>query len=129
MIKAIISGLIAGIVDILFYLNDLQVFSEISYYIVKIPSIGIGIMLHLIASIVVFLVAILILKIANLKQTNLVGAPVLGILLGTAVLSLFSLPVHLLIFPINITLTYDFSHVVYGVIAYLVYYTLGRENN
>jgi len=121
--------LIAGIVDVLFYVKDLQVFSTISYHIVKVPSIGIGILLHLIASIVIFLVGIFILRIAKLRPTNLGGALVLGILLGTAVLSLFSLPVHLLIFPINITLTYDLSHVIYGVIAYLVYYTLGRENN
>ncbi|WP_369611326.1 hypothetical protein [Sulfurisphaera javensis] len=125
--KAVLSGLIGGIAELVFFVNDFDVFSTISFHILHISSIFLGILLHLIASMVVFLVAVKILESVKIRSCNYLSAFILGLLLGSAVLSLFSLPIHLLIFPIKITLSYVMAHIFYGVISYFTYFTLTKS--
>lgn len=82
-----------------------------------------GIILHLIAAIIIALVGISIIEVAKIgyENKNFLSALIMGILFGSAVLGLFSLPVHLLVFPIKITLTYVLAHIFCGIITYLVY--------
>ncbi|MFP3218437.1 MAG: hypothetical protein RXQ99_07540 [Acidianus sp.] len=123
MIKKILSGFIGGLLEIIFFINNLSVFSTISYHILRIDSIILGIILHLIAAIIIALVGISIIEVAKVRyeNKNFLSALIMGILFGSAVLGLFSLPVHLLVFPIKITLTYVLAHIFYGIITYLVY--------
>ncbi|MQL55496.1 hypothetical protein [Acidianus ambivalens] len=123
MIKKILSGFIGGLLEIIFFINNLSVFSTISYHILRTDSVVLGIVLHLIAAIIVALVGISIIEVAKIgyENKNFLSALIMGILFGSAVLSLFSLPVHLLVFPIKITLTYVLAHIFYGIITYLVY--------
>ncbi|BDC17179.1 hypothetical protein [Acidianus sp. HS-5] len=123
MIKKILSGLVGGLLEIIFFINDMSVFSAISYHILKINSIAVGILLHLIAAMIIALVGISIIELSRVKyeNKNFLSALIIGVLFGSAVLSLFSLPVHLLVFPIKITLTYVFAHIFYGVVTYLIY--------
>ncbi|MFP3399538.1 hypothetical protein [Acidianus sp.] len=123
MIKKILSGFIGGLLEIIFFINNLSVFSTISYHILRIDSVILGIILHLIAAIIIALVGISIIEVAKVRyeNKNFLSALIMGILFGSAVLGLFSLPVHLLVFPIKITLTYVLAHIFYGIITYLVY--------
>lgn len=123
MIKKILSGFIGGLLEIIFFINNLSVFSTISYHILRTDSVVLGIVLHLIAAIIIALVGISIIEVAKIgyENKNFLSALIMGILFGSAVLSLFSLPVHLLVFPIKITLTYVLAHIFYGIITYLVY--------
>lgn len=111
----------------IFFVNDIDTFSSISLHILHVSSISLGILLHLIASVIVFFVAVKILESVNIRSYNYLSALVLGILLGSAVLSLFSLPIHLLIFPVKITLSYVMAHVFYGIISYLTYFSLTKS--
>ena len=123
MIKKILSGFIGGLLEIIFFINNLSVFSTISYHILRIDSVILGIILHLIAAIIIALVGISIIEVTKVRyeNRNFLSALIMGILFGSAVLGLFSLPVHLLVFPIKITLTYVLAHIFYGIITYLVY--------
>ncbi len=123
MIKKILSGVVGGLLEIIFFINNMSVFSSISYHILKINSIPLGILLHLIAAMIIALVGISIIEVSKVKyeKRNLLSSLIMGILFGSAVLSLFSLPVHLLVFPIKFTLTYVFAHIFYGIITYLTY--------
>lgn len=123
MIKKILSGFIGGLLEIIFFINNLSVFSTISYHVLKIDSVIVGILLHLIAAIIIALVGISIIEVTKVRyeNRNFLSTLIMGILFGSAVLSLFSLPVHLLVFPIKITLTYVLAHIFYGIITYLVY--------
>ncbi|WP_373468457.1 hypothetical protein [Acidianus infernus] len=123
MIKKILSGFIGGLLEIIFFINNLSVFSTISYHVLKIDSVIVGILLHLIAAIIIALVGISIIEVTKVRYENgnFLSTLIMGILFGSAVLSLFSLPVHLLIFPIKITLTYVLANIFYGIITYLVY--------
>jgi len=123
MIKKILSGFIGGLLEIIFFINNLSVFSTISYHILRIDSVILGIILHLIAAIIIALVGISIIEVAKIgyENKNFLSALIMGILFGSAVLGLFSLPVHLLFFPIKITLAYVLAHIFYGIITYLVY--------
>lgn len=123
MIKKILSGFIGGLLEIIFSINNLSVFSTISYHVLKIDSVIVGILLHLIAAIIIALVGISIIEVTKVRyeNRNFLSTLIMGILFGSAVLSLFSLPVHLLVFPIKITLTYVLAHIFYGIITYLVY--------
>ncbi|MCI2413987.1 MAG: hypothetical protein MPF33_01850 [Candidatus Aramenus sp.] len=126
LIKKIISGVFAGALEVAFYSNDLGVFAYLSLKVLKLDSMPLGILLHLFASAVVFVVAVTLLEAVNIRVQSLAGAVVLGIMLGSSVLSLFSLPVHLLLIPLAFNLTYVASHVFYGLIAYLTYYITTR---
>ncbi|MCY0873980.1 MAG: hypothetical protein OWQ47_03500 [Acidianus infernus] len=123
MIKKILSGFIGGLLEIIFFINNLSVFSTISYHVLRIDSVIVGILLHLIAAIIIALVGISIIEVTKVRYENgnFLSTLIMGILFGSAVLSLFSLPVHLLVFPIKITLTYVLAHIFYGIITYLVY--------
>ena len=123
MLRKILSGFVGGLFEIVFFLNNMDVFASISYHLLKINSIELGILLHLIAAMVISLVGMTIIELSRIRyeRRNFLSALVIGVLFGSGVLSLFSLPVHLLIFPIKITLTYVFAHIFYGVITYLVY--------
>ncbi|MUM63778.1 hypothetical protein D1867_00600 [Acidianus infernus] len=123
MIKKILSGFIGGLLEIIFFINNLSVFSTISYHVLRIDSVIVGILLHLIAAIIIALVGISIIEVTKVRyeNRNFLSTLIMGILFGSAVLSLFSLPVHLLVFPIKITLTYVLAHIFYGIITYLVY--------
>ncbi|MCY0883816.1 MAG: hypothetical protein OWQ50_08655, partial [Acidianus infernus] len=123
MIKKILSGFIGGLLEIIFSINNLSVFSTISYHVLRIDSVIVGILLHLIAAIIIALVGISIIEVTKVRyeNRNFLSTLIMGILFGSAVLSLFSLPVHLLVFPIKITLTYVLAHIFYGIITYLVY--------
>ncbi|AWR98028.1 hypothetical protein DFR86_11110 [Acidianus sulfidivorans JP7] len=127
MIKSLISGFIAGILDVLFYVNDLSVFSYISFRILKVESIPLGIILHIIASTIIFFIAVLIIEKSGIKSSGIISYFILGILVGSATLALFSLPVHLIIFPIKITLIYVIAHVFYGIFGYLIYGILRKS--
>lgn len=127
MIKSLISGLLAGVLDISFYTNDMNVFAVISYHILKIYSIPLGIILHLIASTIIFAVAVLIIEKSKINATSFISYFILGIMVGSSVLALFSLPVHLLIFPIKVTLTYVRGHIFYGIVGYLILWILKNK--
>ncbi|AWR93253.1 hypothetical protein [Acidianus brierleyi] len=127
MIKSLISGLLAGVLDISFYTNDMNVFAVISYHILKIYSIPLGIILHLIASTIIFAVAVLIIEKSKINATSFISYFILGIMVGSSVLALFSLPVHLLIFPIKVTLTYVMGHIFYGIVGYLILWILKNK--
>ncbi|MUN29722.1 hypothetical protein [Sulfuracidifex metallicus] len=111
MLRLLVSGFLAGLFDVIFYLNSLNVFAVISYHITRISSIPLGIVLHLIASTIIFTVSF---------TSNLI----LGIMVGSSTLALFSLPIHLLVFPVKIDITYVLGHVFYGIIGYLIYWFL-----
>jgi len=127
MIKSLISGLLAGLLDILFYINDMNVFAVISYHILKIYSIPLGIILHLIASTIIFAVAVLIIEKSKINAASFISYFILGIMVGSSVLALFSLPVHLLVFPIKVTLTYVMGHIFYGIVGYLILWILKNK--
>lgn len=127
MIKSLISGLLAGLFDILFYINDMNVFAVISYHILKIYSIPLGIILHLIASTIIFAVAVLIIEKSKINAASFISYFILGIMVGSSVLALFSLPVHLLVFPIKVTLTYVMGHIFYGIVGYLILWILKNK--
>jgi fluoride ion exporter CrcB/FEX len=126
MLKSLISGFIAGLLDVLFYIDYMNVFATISYHILKIYSIPLGIILHLIASTIIFVIAVFIIEKSKIKTYGFVSYLILGIMVGSSTLALFSLPVHLLIFPIKITLVYVIAHIFYGIFGYVIYWILKR---
>jgi len=125
--KYIVSGLIGGSLEVPFYIDDLSIFSKISLRILGIPSPVLGIVLHLIASVVIALISLWILDALKIKGRGYLDSLIIGIMLGSSVLALFSLPVHLTVFPIIFNLVYIASHVFYGVFVYLTYYLLERK--
>jgi hypothetical protein len=60
--EEVISPLIGGLLEILFFINNLSVFSYIAYKIVHIHSVVVGIILHLIAAIIIGLIGIKVLE-------------------------------------------------------------------
>lgn len=124
MLRLLVSGFLAGLFDVIFYLNSLNVFAVISYHIMGISSIPLGIVLHLIASTIIFTVSVIIIKKSGIKGGYFASSLILGIMVGSSTLALFSLPVHLLLFPIKIDITYVLGHVFYGIIGYLIYWFL-----
>ncbi|MCG2909846.1 MAG: hypothetical protein L7G92_04620 [Stygiolobus sp.] len=122
--EEVISPLIGGLLEILFFINNLSVFSYIAYKIVHIHSVVVGIILHLIAAIIIGLIGIKVLEITKIEALSFWSAIVLGILFGSAVLALFSLPIHVILMPIKVTLTYIFAHIFYGVVTYVIYFIL-----
>ncbi|ARM76871.1 hypothetical protein [Acidianus manzaensis] len=126
MFKSLLAGFFAGLIDVIFYLNDLNIFSVLSFHILKVYSIPLGIILHIIASTIIFFVAVFLIEKSGIKMNGLFSVIILGLLTGSAVLALFSLPVHLLIFPIKITLIYVLAHVFYGLFGYLIYWSLRK---
>ena len=124
MLRLLVSGFLAGLFDVIFYLNSLNVFAVISNHITRISSIPLGIVLHLIASTIIFTVAVIIIKGNRIKGDSLTSSLILGIMVGSSTLALFSLPIHLLVFPVKIDITYVLGHVFYGIIGYLIYWFL-----
>ncbi len=124
--KYALSGLIGGLLEVPFYLKDLEVFSEISFRITGVHSVVVGVILHLIASVIIGVVALSLLNVAGIEGRGFWASLLIGIMLGSSVLSLFSLPVHLTVFPLKITLVYVISHIFYGVFVYLAYWVLQR---
>ena len=119
-----ISGLLGGLIELVVYLNDLQVFSYISQHVVHVTSIPLGIILHLVASVLVFLIGFTIIEKAGIVMKSLATAIVLGLMFGSSVLALFSLPVHLIFIPFKFTLQYLIAHIIYGVSSTLIYWFL-----
>ncbi|EZQ09962.1 hypothetical protein CM19_04780 [Candidatus Acidianus copahuensis] len=128
LFSSILAGFLAGLFDIFFYIGNVKIFSYISYHILGINSIILGIILHLIASIVIFAIIITILNIVKIEVGSAISALILGIMIGSSVLALFSLPIHLLVFPISLDITYVLSHVFYGILGYLIYYSLIKNS-
>ncbi len=125
--NALLAGLTGGIVEIPFYVNDMEVFSEVSYHVLRVHSIPLGVILHLVASLVIAVVSLYILERVRIMPKTLLGSLILGLMFGSSVLSLFSLPIHLTVFPLRITITYVASHLFYGVFTCLTYFRLRQR--
>lgn len=128
MFVKVISGFIGGLAELLLYLNNLSVFSCISQHIFHVNSVILGIALHLIASLILFIIGCEIVEKSGIYATSLVSATILGIMFGSSVLVLFSLPVHLLFIPFKATLNYLFAHIFYGLVSCIAYYFMKRIN-
>ncbi|BCU69588.1 hypothetical protein [Stygiolobus caldivivus] len=124
MLVKVVSGLIGGTVEVIFFVNDLEVFSYISQRILHIDLIVTGLALHMVASALVFLVGSLLVEKTGISPNGVLSSLVLGIMFGSSVLALFSIPIHLLIFHFTLTLGYVFAHIAYGTVSYLVYWVL-----
>ncbi|MFP3259716.1 MAG: hypothetical protein RXQ22_02275 [Sulfolobus sp.] len=68
--EEVISPLIGGLLEILFFINNLSVFSYIAYKIVHIHSVVVGLILHLITAIIIGLIGIKVLKITEIEATK-----------------------------------------------------------
>ncbi|QIW24882.1 hypothetical protein EWF20_12605 [Sulfolobus sp. S-194] len=91
MFAKVISGFTGGLVELLFYLSDLKVFSCISQHIFHINLVILGMALHLIASLLLFVIGCEIVEESGVYTTSLGSAIILSIMFGSSVLTLFSL--------------------------------------
>lgn len=123
----LISGLAGGIFELLFFVNDLSIFANISYHLTHMSSILLGVFLHIVAAVVVFTLGATIIEASGIRPNSILSSIVLGLLFGSSVLSIFSLPLHLILLPYTITLTYVIAHLTYGLVSYLIYYLLQRK--
>jgi len=123
----LISGLAGGIFELFFFINDLSIFADISYHLTHMSSILLGIFLHIIVAVVVFTIGVTIIEASGIRPNSIPSSIVLGLLFGSSVLSIFSLPNHLILLPYTITLPYIIAHLAYGLVSYLIYYLLQRK--
>lgn len=127
MFDKLISGLAGGIFELFFFVNDLSIFAVISYHLTHVSSILLGIIIHIIAAVVVFTIGVTIIEASGIRPTSIPSSIVLGLLFGSSVLSIFSLPIHLILIPYMITLPYVIAHLTYGLVSYLIYYLIQRK--
>jgi hypothetical protein len=123
----LISGLAGGIFELFFFIDDLSIFTDISYHLTHMSSILLGVFLHIIVAVVVFTIGVTIIEASGIRPNSIPSSIVLGILFGSSVLSIFSLPIHLILLPYTITLPYIIAHLSYGLVSYLIYYLLQRK--